>query len=1000
MWRWSFVIYSDIERSIALWIATKLQERVDAYFGTNVTASELLTREIPVYSENSFRTLLKYNFYLLLRQKDMELQTWGRLPCSNNELSAITSLMTSAMSAWIKQWRDFREKHPNIPVDDVDAKLSRVFPWIWMSEEVWTQTQQLVDSTVEDLQNKYRGFYIHPFILNADVRLIQAAYPAISLMSKASIAQEITDLVKDNLDSTVDPRFFATYVDYIVGVISGVGTTVIDDDKIKSNKKDIVKQKHQDFIEYLTLQVFSDRGYLYGSNRENINSAIKNGEQPSIDDLYSFLMARATTEAYNDLNLKSTKNDLYSRKELNDVISLNEQTIEDIAMSEYKNRLAAAGLLPDNSSTGYAFGVKIPTEEDILALDQELQDNVDSISDLVKNSPVREFTPDNMFDWWKNISQNGVKVAEERKIDKSFSDPLVQAATNDITRRNLQYLTTMAGYQPTYSKPSENPRISDFKRYYPNNYEETERISGFVRFYPDNYKETERVIEFYRYYPDNVIYTQRITDFKRYYPSNVVETARTNNYKRFYGGATDASQNNVGRTTDFTRYYPGVNDASQLLAGRTADFKRYYAYTAKENPRVDDFTRYNPFDDYKSYNTTSVNGVSEYVINENGKRSYVLKGKVASDFLPTYRTFSGHDMVVTVEVPLTRKTSVSKIIGAFQTISYSIHNEKAPVRVLGDMNVRRYVFGPRWIAGSIVLIVFDRHWMRELLDTYKAIKSETERYFLMDELPAMNITISCVNEYGHNAKLVLYGVTIVNEGQVMSINDIYTENTYQFYATGIDYLDRVEVGRSRKTSTVIDDIPYDKEETEAVPDEGENTTVLKDYESDEVAQEEIDPSSEEAAPSVYEAYDPVPDVWLDRYEDVIGEYNREDIPNSIAANKLEQIAEEEEKERNDAWLRDVYNPKLKAFLKLYNVSASNLKDDAALRKKLGNKYKQFKTGYNAFITAAENMKQAIKKDVNSKLNNYKEQLNIKVFDFENEAEVVPKSVPQGMLEGV
>lgn len=1001
MWRWSLVIYSDIERSIALWIATKLQEKVDAYFGTNVTASEILTRGIPVYTENSFRTLLKYNFYLLLRQKDMELQIWGRIHCSNKEISAITSLITSAMSAWMGQWRSFTEKHSDVPIDNHDAKLSRVFPWVLMSEEVWGQTQALVNSKVEDLQTKYKGFYIHPFILDEDVRLIKAAYPAISLISKADIAREIRDLVEDQLDSTVDPRFFAAYVDYVVGIISDSGTTIVEDSKIKSNKKDIVKQKHQDFIEYLTLQVFSDRGYLYGNNRENVNTAIKDNKQPTIDDLYSFLMARATTEAFNDLNLKSTSsNSLYGRQELEDVVALNKQTIDNVAMSEYRSRLAVVGLEPEEGSTGYAFGVKIPTEEDISDLDQTLQNSVDNICDMVKNSLVRELNPDHMFDWWKSLLESGTKAAEERDIDESFYIPIVQAATNDVTRKNLSYLTVLADYKPQYSNPTSNLRISDLKRYYPDNYEETERIFGFVRFYPDNYQETERVTEFYRYYPDKVIYTQRITDFKRYYPSNIVATARTNNFKRFYGGATNDSQNNTGRTTDFTRYYPGVNDASQLLAGRTVDFKRYYAYTANENPRVADWTRYNPFDNYKSDNTTLGSGLSEHVVNVDGSKSYVLKGKVASDFLPTYRTFSGHDMVVTVEVPLSRKTSISKIIGAFQTISYSIHNEKSPVRVLGDMNVRRYVFGPRWIAGSIVLIVFDRHWMRELMDTYTTVKNETERYFLMDELPAMNITISCVNEYGHNAKLVLYGVTIVNEGQVMSINDIYTENTYQFYATGIDYLDRVEIGRSRKTSTVVNQIPDDKEETEAVPDEGGNTTVLKEYESETVEQEEIDPNSLEAAPSVEEAYNPNPAKWEDKYNDVIDNFVREDGNNSAAARELDKIAEDEEKDRNDAWLKDVYNPKLKAFLKLYNVSTSDLKKDNELKKKLGDKYDQFKTAYNTFITSSENMKQTIKRDISQKLANYKRKLNIETFDFTDTKTGGISTVPSGAIEGV
>ena len=60
--------------------------------------------------------------------------------------------------------------------------------------------------------------------------------------------------------------------------------------------------------------------------------------------------------------------------------------------------------------------------------------------------------------------------------------------------------------------------------------------------------------------------------------------------------------------------------------------------------------------------------------------------------------------------------------------------------------------------------------------------------FLIDEIPPFDIVISAANEYGLRSRMVIYGVRLVNEGQVMSINDVYTENTYQFVATDLEYL--------------------------------------------------------------------------------------------------------------------------------------------------------------------------------------------------------------------
>ena len=174
--------------------------------------------------------------------------------------------------------------------------------------------------------------------------------------------------------------------------------------------------------------------------------------------------------------------------------------------------------------------------------------------------------------------------------------------------------------------------------------------------------------------------------------------------------------------------------------------------------------------------------------------------KSASLYLNSYKTFSGTDMVATFELPVGGSGgSIVKVMGELQTISYSIHNEKMPVRVLGNMNALGYVFNGRTIAGSLVFTVFDKHWARDLMEEYlKTTKQEA--HFMADELPPINITISFANEYGQDARLAIYGVTFVNEGQVMSVQDMYMENTFQYYATDIDYM--CGIGEDGSSGTV------------------------------------------------------------------------------------------------------------------------------------------------------------------------------------------------------
>ena len=146
-----------------------------------------------------------------------------------------------------------------------------------------------------------------------------------------------------------------------------------------------------------------------------------------------------------------------------------------------------------------------------------------------------------------------------------------------------------------------------------------------------------------------------------------------------------------------------------------------------------------------------------------------------------YDSYSGCDIVVTASLKGAGNNNLSHfILGSIQTLSVSTHQDKRPVRSLGNMNAKDYVMGQRTIAGSLVFAVFDRHFADEIMNSAEVI--------MADEIPALDLTITFANEYGRKSRMVIYGVKLINEGQVMSINDLYTENTYQFVALGMDAL--------------------------------------------------------------------------------------------------------------------------------------------------------------------------------------------------------------------
>jgi hypothetical protein len=147
-------------------------------------------------------------------------------------------------------------------------------------------------------------------------------------------------------------------------------------------------------------------------------------------------------------------------------------------------------------------------------------------------------------------------------------------------------------------------------------------------------------------------------------------------------------------------------------------------------------------------------------------------------------------------------TLPARVLAELSTISYSIHREKFPIRALGSVYPKGFTKGPRTIAGSLVFTVFNKHVLSELLSAASAVistgvsGSDIDQHnaispALTDQIPPFDITITYNNEHGEAAKMVIYGVEIVNEGQVTSVNDMITENEMQYVARDIDLMTNV-----------------------------------------------------------------------------------------------------------------------------------------------------------------------------------------------------------------
>lgn len=154
-----------------------------------------------------------------------------------------------------------------------------------------------------------------------------------------------------------------------------------------------------------------------------------------------------------------------------------------------------------------------------------------------------------------------------------------------------------------------------------------------------------------------------------------------------------------------------------------------------------------------------------------------------SRFLYTSNSYSGADISATILVP---GEKYALHLGDLQTISWSTHRENKPVRSLGRVSPCGFVKGPRTISGSLIFTQFDKYTFYRL-SHYQSLQ-EKGLYGLGDMLPPFDIILTAANEYGSFSKMKIFGVTIVDEGGVMSIDDMVTEMTMTFMARGINPL--------------------------------------------------------------------------------------------------------------------------------------------------------------------------------------------------------------------
>jgi len=185
----------------------------------------------------------------------------------------------------------------------------------------------------------------------------------------------------------------------------------------------------------------------------------------------------------------------------------------------------------------------------------------------------------------------------------------------------------------------------------------------------------------------------------------------------------------------------------------------------------------------------------------------------APDYAGAFSSFSGADIRILLAMPAASGNEPIFVeLATVQTLTYSIFREKVAVRSVGTVGERGRTRGTRTCAGSMVNTVFDRHVLYNVMRRYpgdpakNAISPDSGyidlEHTLPDQLPPFDIVVSFANEHGHASEMVIFGIDIVSEGQVMSIEDMITENTMQYTAQHVAIM---RPGGYRKAVSAVTD---------------------------------------------------------------------------------------------------------------------------------------------------------------------------------------------------
>ncbi|MFL8711083.1 hypothetical protein Q3304_09960 [Clostridioides sp. GD02377] len=149
-----------------------------------------------------------------------------------------------------------------------------------------------------------------------------------------------------------------------------------------------------------------------------------------------------------------------------------------------------------------------------------------------------------------------------------------------------------------------------------------------------------------------------------------------------------------------------------------------------------------------------------------------------------YKAFSSTDSLAFILFPESKPI----LLGSLTSISYSIQRNKKPVASIGSTHVSGYTRGPKMISGKMDFTLINQNLISDL--TNKVSILSNKKKISSDELPLFDVMIVSLNEYKYATQMMIYGIDITNDSQIISIEDVFIKNIIHFVAMDLkDFAD-------------------------------------------------------------------------------------------------------------------------------------------------------------------------------------------------------------------